>query len=245
MRLLLGACLLLVSTPVLAQSESSNLPEGSNTDSAESSDANDSELFNAGLAAIADQRFADASDYLRRALDLSPRTATAFNLVIALRGTGEVSEAVRVLEALRAGDYGRLEEAQLAQIDSLRRELTPELAQLRVRAESARLRIDTEEHVTGEWVRLDPGAHVVEAEAEGFQPLVRRVELSAGDRRTLDLALEPIPETTVERPSRAWVWVLAGVVVAGGVALAVGLSVRPEPEPLRDPVFGNTEALSW
>ena len=72
-------------------------------------------------------------------------------------------------------------------------------------------------------LQLPAGPHHVEAESGGYQPFVRDVDIPAGDRLLLDLALEPTPDMRAEHAAsastvRTWSWILT----LGGAAIVAG-----------------------
>ncbi len=153
--------------------------------------------FDAGRAALKTGRFAEARDNFRRALALAPKAPSAFNLGVALRGTGEPVEAVSVFEALLAGSYGELSADQRAQIDALLSETRAEIATLELRVEGAPV---AEVRIDGRRVKdlpagqvhtqaLDPGAYVVSASAPQRLPAEQRIELARGGRSAMTLQL--------------------------------------------------------
>jgi len=155
-------------------------------------------LFEEANAALENGRFAEARDLLRRSLELSPNAASAFNLGVALRGTGETRAAVEVFEALLEGEYGEISGGQNVEVRRLLRETRGEIAVLHIRVEGAEtvvVRVDGEqvaEADDGETIshEVDPGEHVITASAPRRQTEERRVELERGTSRRLRLALE-------------------------------------------------------
>ena len=169
-------------------------------------------LFEEATVALRAGRFAEARDLLRESLALYPNTATAFNLGVALRGTGETAEALDIFEKLEAGEFGELSPAQRREAANLRRAVEEESGRIRVHIEgapSARIHIDGEpvgEAEAGEafeWL-VSPGRRVV----RGVGPEERRgevtVDIERGKVTKVKLVLRPEgPATLVlsaERP---------------------------------------------
>jgi len=159
------------------------------------------EVFGRALERLEAGRFAEARDLLRHALATYPNPASAFNLAVALRGTGESVAASEVLAALEAGEYGELSDAQRAEVATMRGEIEGEVAVLELRVcggNDVAVRIDG-----ALWERFDgcrdlsrranAGEHVITATGAGRRPLERRVELVRGEPRRLELALSEIP----------------------------------------------------
>lgn len=158
--------------------------------------------FDEGKAALTTGRFAEARDHFRASLALAPKAASAFNLAVALRGTGEPVEAVTVFEVLLEGAYGELSNRQREEIDALLERTRAEVAVLTVRiagAASAEVRIDGRRLATlqeGEArsQSVDPGPHVVSATAPMRALAERRIDLPRGGREEVVLELAPSSE---------------------------------------------------
>ncbi len=155
-------------------------------------------LFEEANTALESGRFAVARNLLRRSLSLGPNAASAFNLGVALRGTGETLAAVAVFEGLLEGERGEISAGQRREVQRLLRETRAEIAVLHVHVEGAEtieVRVDGErvaEASDGETIehQVDPGEHVVTATAPRRQTEERRIELDRGSSRRLSLALE-------------------------------------------------------
>lgn len=190
---------LLFTTPSLAQPSSTRRASPSaNTDPQRQARSQ----FDDAARAIAEGRFAEARDLLRSSLALFPRPATAFNLAIALRGTGETRAAVAVFDALLSGEYGRLNAAQQEEARTLREGAAAEIATLVVLAEGRdelELRVDALEPIrlaAGETreLALDAGDHVVLARRADGREAERRIRLERSARVDLALDLESEPD---------------------------------------------------
>ncbi len=157
------------------------------------------ELFDEANEALVTGRFAEARDLLRESLALAPNAGSAFNLAVALRGTGQTLEAVRVFDSLLEGQYGALSANQRREARRLRRATSGEVAVVHVRATGAErieVRIDGARVATteeGERIehRVDPGEHVVTASAPRRETAEERVTLDRGGSRVVELALRP------------------------------------------------------
>lgn len=155
-------------------------------------------LFQEAAGALEGGRFAEARDLLRRSIELSPNVGSAFNLGVALRGTGEVRGAVRIFEALLEEEYGTISGTQVREVRRLLRQTRAEIAVLHIEgtgAEAIVIRVDGEqvaEVEDGESVahEVDPGDHVVTAWAPRHGTEERRVHLDRGGSRRLQIGLE-------------------------------------------------------
>lgn len=233
-----------------------------NTD--ESVDAGSEEaraLFDSAVEEVRRGRFPSARDQFRRSLALLPTASTAFNLALALNGTGETVEAVSVLSALLEGEYGELASEERTQVEELLRRARADLAHLHVSVrgpDRARIRVDGEEvgqasASTPLAVTLDAGRHVIDARARGYQPAESVVQLGRGAAGEATLRLEPAPTPasprSAEDDSTLWespvTWIVLGVVVLGGAAAVYLLTRDRTADPVSDPVFGTAEVLRF
>lgn len=73
---------------------------------------------------------------------------------------------------------------------------------------------------------LSPGAHQLELTHNGYQTARSSLVVAAGERKTLDLALEA--ETPITK--KWWFWTGVGVVVAGAVATVIVLTTERGPD---------------
>jgi hypothetical protein len=74
---------------------------------------------------------------------------------------------------------------------------------------------------------LDAGTHEVTLSHEGYEQAKRSAVVFAGERRELDVPLQA--EASIFK--KWWFWTAAGVVVLGGVTLAIVLTSEKDPEP--------------
>ena len=214
------------------------------------------ELFDQGTTAFAEGRYTDAIRDLRASLERFESKGTAFNLAGAYRGAGRTTEAVDVFDRLLAGAYGAMSEEELGQTRALRAETQGELGHIRLTVERppiAEVRIDgerVEDTVSGVGnYAVDAGAHVVQARAQGFEVSERRVRVQGGATRDLTLALDAIPELTLEPTTELyeepWLWVVVGLLVLGAAGLTVGLVLGTQDAGLfMDDEFGVTATLT-
>jgi hypothetical protein len=85
----------------------------------------------------------------------------------------------------------------------------------------ARVTVDDQAAFSGQVTRVDPGDHAVSIEAAGYEPHQERVQLSAGDTRTVRVQLHALPTTPVAAPKS--VVPIAPFVVTGLGLVGVGL----------------------
>jgi hypothetical protein len=227
-------------------------------------------LITAAREAAEAGRLDDAADYLRQALDDTPRPAVAFNLSLVLRDAGKIVEAVEVVDSLLSGRWGDVPPDRQTRAQEIRAELSALIATLVVRvsgAERATLEVDGDpvaDAVSGTTLRLqvNPGEHDVRAQAEGMQSITRSVRSISGRSATVSFALEPdrseemiLPATdpVSDAPDEGsgvspWIFVAIGaaaLLVGGAIALGVVLSGQSEDPmaPLPENYLGRVETL--
>jgi hypothetical protein len=161
-------------------------------------------LFDDGSRAMQSGRFAEAVTALRASLDASPRSATAFNLAVALRGTGDSLAAIALFDALLAGKYGALDASKEQGVTELRDATKRDLATLSilVRGAPSEVRIDGKDPTSlteGMRVerRVNPGKHRVIVVATDRETADREVDLKPGATATLEIDLRAARD---ERP---------------------------------------------
>jgi hypothetical protein len=200
--LVLPCVLLMAAAPLRAQEAS---PAREPSAPTEPMRAEARGLFQQARTAIQEGRFAAARDLLVRSLALAPNTGSAFNLAIALRGTGELRRAVQTFEALLAGTHGELTAAQAREATQLMAQTRAELAHLEVHVSGAaevELRLDGErigEAPEGGTVRteVDPGTHVLTATAPRRVPDEQRLSIEPGATLVAEVALAPTATGTL------------------------------------------------
>jgi hypothetical protein len=218
------------------------------------------EAFDRAVAAMQEGRTREGVELFRRSLELMPRTESAFNLAVALRGVGDHVAARATLDALAAGTYGALGEEELHAVEALRDEIARETPSLRIEVDAADASVSIDgTEIDGDaralTVALNPGAHEVVARAPRHRESAHTIELALGESEALAIALEPIVDVA---PARAreplddtddgtvfespWFWIVGALLVGGGVA-AVVLLVSLEPSGTEDRVWGRTLVL--
>lgn len=156
-------------------------------------------LFDEGMAALRSGRFAEARDRFRASLAIQRHRATAFNLAVTLRGTGEVLEALRIIDDLLSERYGALTEPRRDEARKMREKVAAEVATLELSASGAPkvvIRVDGIQRGTVESgrslrLRMDPGPHLVTATARGMITTERKISVRRAAVEKLELALRP------------------------------------------------------
>lgn len=165
------------------------------------------ELFDEALAYIDAGRYPEAVSRLERSLELSAEPATAYNLVVALLGSGDVMRARELLDQLEAERFGELPPERAAALQELRQDAREQVATLQIRVTGPP---EAEVHVDGSpgravapgqriEIEANPGRRRIVASARDYQTVVRTVTLEPGATRSLELTLARAQDT---RPSR-------------------------------------------
>jgi hypothetical protein len=162
-------------------------------------------LFETAVEQLHAGRFAEARDLLNQSLAIAPNPGTAFNLVVAYRGTGELLRAESLLDGLLRGEHGPLAGEQRREVDRMLAATRADIGTLAIEASGAdeiELRIDGS--VAGRSrdgasleVRVDPGERVLVASAVDRETVERRIRVARGSRVAVSVALHPTPEALV------------------------------------------------
>ena len=223
--------------------------------------------FEEGTLALREQRYDEAASALRRSLELMPNVANAFNLAVALRGAGRLTDALDILDRLLLDEFGELDEERRPVVGEERRLVRAERPQLVVSVRGvpqAVVEVDgnTVGTVSGAGlvVDVDPGERTVRVTAADAEPVERTVEVARGAMARVTMTVAPTPvQTAVEAqptvPSepepqdreepgtsggvRAWPFIVGALALVGlAVGLAIGLQGVRSEDPISDPVTG-------
>jgi hypothetical protein len=204
-------------------------------------------LFEEAQRGVAAGDYEQACPKFRASYGLDPGGGTLLNLADCLEKQGRTASAWSTYKdalvlAQRDGRNERVEYAR-QRIQSLESKLTYLTVEVpsAARVAELELQVDGTPLAAAGWgtpLPVDPGEHLVHAQAPGFEPLEQRLSLgsSPGARQTLELPLlRPAPRaaepaaTAIDapppmaaeprHPARNWGWITGGV---GLVALGVG-----------------------
>ncbi len=163
-------------------------------------------LFELGVAALDDGRFAEAAELLGQSLAIRDSPSARFNRALALRGAGRYREAIAECEHTLAVADPRRHRRLRAQAEQMKEELEAQLAhvELVVVGEPDRVEVDGELLTPSDGphrLLRDPGPFSVLVRRQGYAPVQLREELAAGERRTfeLDASARPLPARVVLR----------------------------------------------
>jgi hypothetical protein len=202
-------------------------------------------LFDEAQQRVAAGDYEQACPKFKASYALDPGGGTLLNLADCLEKQGRTASAWStfkdaLVQAQRDGRNERVEYAQshIRTLESQLAYLTVEVPATSTVAQLS-LQVDGTPLASAAWgtpLPVDPGAHVVRAEAPGFEPFEQTVTLAVGPaaRETIELpvlhaaaaepaaaspAAPPMAAAEVGHPGRPWGWVAGGVGVA---ALGVG-----------------------
>lgn len=191
------------------------------------------EAYERGSAAATEERWDDAFEAFDEAYRHSDAPSAGFNAAMALRAQGRHVEARDALAALvdRHGDWEHIGQVRERLVEEQGRVATLRIAALE--PTTAALRVDGRSVTLDPEGRLalDPGPHVLRAEAPEHAPFEWSGALAAGAEQTLSIQLEPARgEDLAASP---WLWIVVGAVVLAGAAVAIyfaddAMQLRPE-----------------
>jgi hypothetical protein len=189
-------------------------------------------LFDQAIEEMTNGKPQEACPKFRRSFDLDPKSSTLGNLGACYEATGQTGSAWAAYQELSAYARvkGRSEWATKA--EERIAALNPKLIRLLIRVPAAlpdRFRLTRDGRVTtrDEWkipLVIDPGKHVLGAEAQGYVPWRTEVDCSEGSKTyTVDVPpLAKLPDPPSSAPLRRTLGFVsmgvgAGALVAGGV----------------------------
>jgi hypothetical protein len=185
------------------------------------------EVFRRGLAALRQRRFDDAVRDLTEASRLSTQPVIFVNLGLACRELGRYREAIAAFERYAVAPEPETSPGQRV---ALREEIARLRAQLGrvtlvVRPVAATLQVDGHVLEATETIVLDPGTHVLDLSAPGYEPERRQLTLQPGGQAALDVELRP---SRVEEMGRLIVEpsVAAATVMIDGTVVGTGRTER-------------------
>lgn len=153
------------------------------------------EHFQRGLAAITEERWADAITELEQSRQIRVTASVAYNLGLAYRAVGRAREAIAAWREFIRLATDPSNAALVARADAYIQEMSARLSRLEVRVEppSATVLVDGLD-VTAQAPSLviDAGRHLVAAQTEGYTPETRTVDAPAGGSAPVVIRLVPV-----------------------------------------------------
>lgn len=147
-------------------------------------------LFEDGVRASRDERWAEALDSFRRSRALVPRASTLFNIAIALDRLGRLRESIAAIDEYLTISDATADAVDRAEATRLRIEGLARLGRLTVRVTppGAMLELDGAELEAGTTQEVDPGDHVLTATAPGH--LTQRVQVAVRPGADVERVIE-------------------------------------------------------
>jgi tetratricopeptide (TPR) repeat protein len=207
------------------------------------------ELFKQGVAASKQGNWEEAVDKLSRSLALKRAPIAHYTLGVAQQNTGRLVEALENLRAFLASPREEATDLYREPAQKAIAELEPRVGRVAITIKPGKIpelkvHIDTEAvpAIALDQQRLvNPGSHLVKAEAPGFQSAQKRFEVTEGGSAAVELVLfpeedKPDEPTLADQPTAPAepadadaafptgpVVLMAGGAAVFGVGLAVGL----------------------
>lgn len=259
---LLAATIALYSTVASAQASStgsSNTPpaDQTSTTTATSDPATEEarRLFEAGVAALQDERYADALSLFEQSYRIRRSASVVLNMGISLRALGRLVEARQRFQEFRELASPALRERFDRDVTGYLADIDRRLGHLRitrleppnaiVTIDNRRVTLDSNNETL-----VDPGERRIEAEAPGYTNFRQTVRIDTGSRVEIPIVLQPVPRTdaraeltarerttqATEQPvtSQWWFWTGVGLVAAAAVIVPIAIVATAE-EPLPPP----------
>ena len=161
-------------------------------------------LVNDAKKAMKEGSYQDAVTALRHADELDPNPQTKLELAKGLVEMARLLEATQVLRAIAdGGGTSWADKKTIEAAKTLLKEVEPRVPWLQVEIQGAKTATVTVDGAPFDAVNdtpINPGDHVVVAEAEGFERLEKEVKVADGEHKkvTLDLVAIAKPETELE-----------------------------------------------
>lgn len=206
-------------------------------------------LFDQGVALSDDGQWADALAAFEKSDKTVPSLSVRYNIGATLRALGRYVEAKKVLKAiLKEGPEfdPPIKPALEADVQKLLDEVKQKIVVVTINAQPAEGSIEIDgadaKLKSDGSTELDPGKHVFVLTADGYETTT--VSRDVRSATTIDLiapkvaVIEKRVEVHEEQPFYASGWFLAGagVAVAGGVAAALAVALKPKaPDPAAAP----------
>ncbi|MBL8677576.1 MAG: PEGA domain-containing protein [Myxococcales bacterium] len=149
-------------------------------------------LFDQGIAAADEGRYADAVTAFERSMQLRPSPVVQYNLAMAYRGVGRLLDAITAFERYLANPGARATRESLAETQRALEGVRAEVPELRfaLAPSEATATIDGRPIASlGEALRVDPGRHVIEVTASDYTPQRLELDLQRSERRTVQATL--------------------------------------------------------
>lgn len=204
--------------------------------------------FEEAVRALEDHRFAEALALLEQVVRERPTPSVYVNLGYAYRAVGRSREALVAFERYLQQPSRSATPQELADLGTIVVELRAALVtvELQLSPSSARVRVDGhDEPASNAPLRLDPGSHRLEVQAEGFVSQQRELTLAPGTTQRLSVSLvrEASEGRLLVHPSLATARVLIDGTLAGRGRVERSVPAGPHTVVLEAPGFAREERV--
>jgi hypothetical protein len=222
-----GLCALLLCGALVpaASRAQAPAPTAPTPDPAQDAAANrPKELFNAGVQAFEEGRFTEALANFEQAYQLKPHPLVQVNIANCYDKLNQPAEALDHFEAFLASPEGT--PAQRDEVRAAVTRLSKQAGRLSLQVTPATatgtLDDQTVLHPPNQWVSA--GRHRLSFVAEGFEPVVRVLDVRAGETTEVSVTLVPLPPPTLAAQSAQAPAVSAAALPAPKVSSPAGTS---------------------
>ena len=208
-------------------------------------------LFVRGAELFAAEDYEGALESFQESHRLNPVDSALYNIAMCQRALFRYVESRETFRQYLAAGGEAIDEARRHEVQRSILELEELLGEIRlsVAPQGAQLYLDEVALPPERWASMlvRTGRHTLRAEAEGYQPWVRQLDIPMGEVTEVTVHLGPAAmaaaapghEATGETASGAktilrswWLWTAVGLVVAGGAATGIALAVTQRGETL-------------
>lgn len=152
-----------------------------------------------GRSALLQKKFADAVEPLRKAAAIDPSPQIKLDLARALDGAGKLVEASTILNELKDSPDKQVQDAARKLVTDIEGRIPWIMVTVKGPKEGeATILIDGKETDASFEVPIDPGEHVIRAEAEGWKPAEKQANAGNGEHLELEISLERDPSAASE-----------------------------------------------
>lgn len=197
--------------------------------------------FQRGIAEMDAHRYPSALEALETSYRLHPSPVALYNMALVHREMGHVQRAIESFERYLAEGAGRVQTDRVTSVRESLQQLRAQLATVTLTNTPATFTtlVDGRELVpTAGALVLDPGDHVIVVSSEGRRPWREELHLSAGQRATLAVSLDPERTTPAATPR-------AAPVVSAPVATAPVATAPVTPHPREDQASPSITSRWW
>ncbi len=175
---------LALQVPQLALAQSANTSKGAQSEY--------DTLINAAVTEYRDGNWVEARSLFERAHELSPSARTFRGIGLAAFGGKDYVTALGALSAALSDERKALTEDQRKSVSDLllRAETFVAKYTLKLTPSDAKVRVDSREPVIVDGaIVLNPGSHELVVTAEGYEPVMRKLDVTPRDDRELNMTL--------------------------------------------------------